>query len=453
MRFLWVVVVAIWPALLFSWGAVRGGAVVPVPYLYTEAARYQPEAAGSDSERFPAGAALQLVSNCQKRVLVPGFAASADATISFDGQRVLFSGKRWSSDPWQIWEVSAAGGAARLIASDKEDSITPFYLPGDKIVYARRTPLGFQLETMPLSGGPPQRLTYSPGNHIACDVLRDGRVLFEAPHPASAATPLRDLYTVYADGSGVETYRCDHGRDRHAGRELSSGDVVFETGGRLARFTSPRAVEVELPLPKGEFAGPVAEISAEEWLVSFRPNSGVSYTIYRFRPGQDALENCLAGKAAHAVQPVLVRARPVPKRHPSGLGNREGANVLCLNAYTSRSRIPQGSVGAVRVWALDGANLPVALGQAPVERDGSFFVQVPSEAPVRFELLDGSGGIVAAERGWFWLRRGEQRVCVGCHAGPERAPENATPQVLLRTTEPVKMIFPLHLQSASGGSK
>jgi hypothetical protein len=82
------------------------------------------------------------------------------------------------------------------------------------------------------------------------------------------------------------------------------------------------------------------------------------------------------------------------------------------------------------------------MGEAPVEKDGSFFVNPPSETAIRFELLDRSGKIVAAEKGWFWARRGEQRVCVGCHAGPERAPENAVPQVLLRSTEPVRLSVP-----------
>jgi hypothetical protein len=77
-----------------------------------------------------------------------------------------------------------------------------------------------------------------------------------------------------------------------------------------------------------------------------------------------------------------------------------------------------------------------------VEQDGSFYVNVPSERPIRFELLDRNRKTVVAEKGWFWMRRGEQRVCVGCHAGPERAPDNAAPQVLLRTTEPVKMELP-----------
>ena len=54
-----------------------------------------------------------------------------------------------------------------------------------------------------------------------------------------------------------------------------------------------------------------------------------------------------------------------------------------------------------------------------MERDGSFFVQVPTDQPLQIELLDGSGKTVKRQEGWFWMRRGEQRACVGCHAGPE----------------------------------
>jgi hypothetical protein len=407
-------------------------ASVPVPYIYTETPRY----VSSGGERFPAGASLEIVEHGNKRPVAQGFAASADAAVSFDGRTVLFSGKRRAADPWQIWEVSVAGGAPRRVTSFAEDAITPFYLPGERIVYARRTREGFEIETATLAGATPLRLTYAPGDHLVSDVLRDGRVLFEAPHPASKG---RDLYTVYADGSGVETHRCDHGRDRHAGRELASGDIIFEVGERLARFTSPRATQVDLPAVAAGFIGPIAEVSPEEWLVSSR-----SGALYRWRPGHGAPEVVWEQKGKYAVQPVLIRAHAVPKRHPSGLGDREGANLLCLDAYVSRSeKIAAGSVAAVRISALvDSA--PVVLGQAPVEKDGSFFVQVPSETAIRFELIDAVGKTIAGEKGWFWARRGEQRVCVGCHAGPERAPENASPAVLLRTQTPVKMALPVH---------
>jgi hypothetical protein len=407
----------------------------PVSFIYTEAVRYADQTALKGGERFPSGAVLQLVSGGRKRALAPGFAASADACVSFDGERVLFSGKQKPGDRWQIWEISVMGGPPRPMVTEPEDGIAPVYLPDDRLVYSRRTATGFQIFAIAPGGAARVQLTFGNGDHIATDVLRDGRILFQAPHPASTA---RDLYTVYSDGSGVETYRCDHGRDRHSARELLSGDILFETAGRLARFTSSRAVALELPLPKGEFAGPPAEIAAGDWLVAWRPDSAAPFGLYRWKTGQ-ALPAEVPATASGAFQPVLVRQRPVPKRHPSGLGDREGANLLCLNVYTSKLRIAEGSVTSVRVWAQDDRGVPALLGQAPVEKDGSFFVNPPSERPIRFELLDAVGKIQAAEKGWFWARRGEQRICVGCHAGPERAPENAVPEVLRRSTEPLHM--------------
>jgi hypothetical protein len=63
-------------------------------------------------------------------------------------------------------------------------------------------------------------------------------------------------------------------------------------------------------------------------------------------------------------------------------------------------------------------------------------VQVPGDQPIRFVLLDQHGSVVRQEHGWFWIRAGEQRICVGCHTGPERASENRVPAVLMRTTTP-----------------
>jgi len=179
-----------------------GQGVIPLRYIYTESPRYDSSATLKGGDRFPAGAALQLVERASKRPLTPGFDASADANISFDGQRVLFSGRQRPGDPWQIWEMPVGGGAVRRIVISKEDAIAPFYLPADRIVYAQRTRGVFQLVSVALDGGAPLQLTYGPGNHVASDVLRDGRILFEAAH---------ELYTVYSDGSGVESYRCDHG--------------------------------------------------------------------------------------------------------------------------------------------------------------------------------------------------------------------------------------------------
>lgn len=425
-------------------GVAPSWSATPEPFLYTQTAHYDTSCA----DRFPQGATLYLVSEGRGRPLVPGFAASADAAVSFDGLRILFAGKQTSDDPWQIWEIAVAGKEPRRITSFREDTILPFYL-SDRLVYARRTQAGFQLETLVVGTGIITRLTYGPGDHLPTAVLRDGRILFEAPHPGAGNE--RDLFAIYEDGSGVESIRCDHGPGRHAGAEISSGDIVFETGGRLARFTSAWAGQVDLPAVSGEFGGRVAELAPGALLAAFRPSLTQRFALFEWRPGQGAPSKIWSVDGALAVEPVIVRSHPVPKKHPSALGDREGANLLCLNAYTSKLRIASGSLSTARVWALDDKNNAVALGEAPVESDGSFYVQVPSERAIRFELLDGAGKSVAVEKGWFWARRGEQRVCAGCHAGPERAPDNAVPAVLLRTTQPVPMALPA--QTGKGGAR
>src|SRR5208337_4446566 len=100
--------------------------------------------------------------------------------------------------------------------------------------------------------GRPERLTYAPGHFLTAGVLRDGRILFEAEH-VFAGRSVREIMSVYPDGTGVESIRCDHGADRYSPKEIASGDIVFVEGGKLARFTSALAHETSVvPQPAGE---------------------------------------------------------------------------------------------------------------------------------------------------------------------------------------------------------
>jgi hypothetical protein len=167
-------------------------------------------------------------------------------------------------------------------------------------------------------------------------------------------------------------------------------------------------------------------------------------------PGSAALRRAVSEQDSDTVQPALLAARAVPNRHPSGLHDWPNANLLCLNAYTSKYPFAGGSIHSVRLYTRDRAGNPALLGTAPVERDGSFFVQVSTEQPLQIELLDSAGKTLKREAGFFWMRRGEQRACVGCHAGPETAPENAVPMILLKSTTPADMTGAT-AHSASGG--
>jgi hypothetical protein len=253
------------------------------------------------------------------------------------------------------------------------------------------------------------------------------------------------MFLVYSDGSGVESYRCDHGRARWGGKQLASGDVVFTHGTSLARFTSPLAHEVAIPAPISEYAGAIAETAAGEWLVSVRAAGAAHYSLKLCEPpseskaGASLLKTVLAIPGQDLVQPVIIAPHSRPKRHPSGLHDWDYANMMALDARQSREGDLKIAPAQVRLETMDAEGHPVLMGMAPVESDGSFYVRTPADKPIRFALLDAKGTVVRQEHGWFWIRRGEQRYCVGCHSGPERSSDNHVPAVLLRTTTPVDL--------------
>jgi hypothetical protein len=436
--------------------------------IVTAAPVYEPLAALRGEERFPQGAQLLLVHDGDAEPLVGGFAAMADANVSFDAKTVLFSGKKDAADAWQIWELTLADRSVRQETKGATDAIRPLYLPAGRFIFAQRASSGFQLVSGRIEGSlawsefePKEMpaavpLTYMNANAIPSDVLADGRILFESGFPlGSGATP--ELFLVYADGSGVESYRCDHptrvASARWGGKQLASGDVVFTHGASLARFTSPLAHEERIAAPQADYAGAIAEMSDGNWLVSARIGANTEHAIRRWRPGSAAMETVLAEKGEELVEPVLIASRPRPHRHPSAIHPWDYANLLALDARLSRDGALKGSPVAVRMEMQDANGRVTDMGTAPVAQDGSFFVKAPGDRPIRFALLDTKGEVLRQEHGWFWARGGEQRYCVGCHTGPERAPENRVPAVLLRTTTPADLTAPAKatLPATAGG--
>ncbi len=422
--------------------------------IVTAAPAYDSLAAFRGGERFPKGAQLLLIHDGVARPLVSGFAATADASISFEGDRVLFAGKKTVDSPWQIWELTLADRQLRQVTTSTSDAIRPIYLPGWRLVYAQRTPLGFQLQSARLADskaldqieGPAAKsilpLTYITASAIPTDVLSDGRILFESGFPlGEGQTP--ELFLVYSDGSGVESYRCDHPAKttdvRWGGRQLKSGDVVFTHGNSLARFTAAQAHEERVTAPRAEYAGAIAETASGEWLVSARNTSAASYALKLWKPGSPAMREILARNGENIIEPAIVAPHDRPRRHPSALHDWDYANLLALDVRVSRDGQIKGAPTTVRLETEDASGNVISVGAAPVEPDGSFFVKAPADRAIRFVLLDAQGTILRQEHGWFWIRRGEQRYCVGCHAGPEHAPDNRVPQVLSRSTTPADL--------------
>ena len=392
-------------------------------FVFTAAPQFDSTAEGKGLPRFPKGAAVTVVTSAGQRPVAPALYASADPAVSFDGARILFAGKATVHAPWEIWEVAATGGTPRVVIHCQTDCTHPLYLPDRRIACTRASATGSDLE---VDG---RRLTFAPGRHIAQDVLRDGRILYERDG---------ELFTVYPDGTGVESLRCDHGPRRSGARQVASGDVVFGVAGRLARFTSALATQTDVAQPRGESLGPVAELPAGQWIVAQRKGNR-PFGLYLWTPDGARVEPLEVPDGVNTIQPAILAPRTPPKQFPSAMvETRKDGNLLCLDARLSKDPIRE-AIAAVQVYTRDASGAAVLLGRQNVAGDGSFYVQVPADRPLRIEVIDAAGHAVRAERDWFWMRPSEQRICVGCHTGPERSPENKVPEVLLRSILPEKL--------------
>jgi len=418
--------------------------------IITSAPKYLPQAAITGGERFPLGAQLLIAKNGHAEPLLKDFAASADANLSFDGARILFSGKKLSTDPWQIWEMTLSTGATRKLIATADDSVRPFHLPGGRILFAHHTAHGFELQVAGVDAAPHDAaiadnvaekidtISYLPTSAFPDDVLADGRVLFETSFPMGTGTT-PELMLVYTDGSGVESYRCDHGQPRYAGHQLASGDVLFTHGDSLARFRSAIATEEAVKAPRADYAGSIAETAKGDLLLSARSAASAHFALKLWHPGAQALQTLLTRADADLVEPILVAERIRPNQHPSALHPWDYANILVLDSRISREGDLAQLPASVRLESLDEKGNVQQNGTAPVESDGSFFIKVPGNRPIRMSQLDDKGNVLRSEKGWRWIRSGEQRICVGCHTGPERSSENHVPAVLLRSTTPADL--------------
>ena len=145
-------------------------------------------AAGDLASRFPQGSRLLRLhfgprSNPPIN-LTPEFFAAADAQISYDGARVLFSGQEVLGGHWQVWEMKADGTDKHQLTDCAADCLRPAYLPENEIVYtaaSRENGRGVsRLMVSKRDGAQAHRITFGPGDFQVETVLRDGRILASA---------------------------------------------------------------------------------------------------------------------------------------------------------------------------------------------------------------------------------------------------------------------------------
>ena len=97
------------------------------------------------------------------------------------------------------------------------------------------------------------------------------------------------------------------------------------------------------PLPSANMLEKSPRLFSGDWLLPWRAEANAHFRLMLWTPGSPVLRPAAAEQNFDAVQPILIAERPVPNRHPSGLHDWPNANLLCLNAYTSKYHFAAGS--------------------------------------------------------------------------------------------------------------
>jgi hypothetical protein len=447
--------------------SVQGAAKTTLPdIVFVQTANFS---VGTPSRRFPEGSRIVRLSSRSAHTLpvdlTPELFAAADPQVDFGGTKILFSGQKVRGDRWQIWEMDADGAHKRQITQCTEDCLRPGYLPEGEIVFTvlgrvNGSPESYLAATN-MDGTTVHRITFSSADWWFETVLRDGRILASASWPLSAAarnSGQRLLYTLRPDGTAMDSLRCDHqpSAQRGEAEELEGGSILFvmaqghpvESGGQLVEIPQGALHEQKITAAIGEYLSP-RQVSENQLIVARRPlqTSGAHqrFALYSFD-----LQKKLIGPAIYSdatlssIQPVALASHPVPRKFWSTINpDSKIGYFISLDSYSStdapKDRVST-PIARVRAVALQpGGNQERVLGEAPVEKDGSFYVEVPADQPVRFELLDANGKLILAEKSWIWARPGEQRGCAGCHSDKALAPENHWPLTLKRFDTPTHL--------------
>jgi hypothetical protein len=463
--------------------AVQAATGLDAPMLVTQvptAANTPPadwDATGLIRSDWFAGARIVVVTpDGAVRSLSEGFDSACDPSVSFDGKHVLFAGKKERAQPWRIWEVDTDGQHLHPVSPETQNARSPVYattlftldtpMPWFTVVYVvsenNLNEIGrssaASLFNLKLDGTELRRLTFNPNGNLDPFQMWDGRLIYAAArypnHPAGRKAHV-GLYAIHVEGADMELYGGELGGPiQQMPCATPGGSVVFieskqaswNGAGQLAtveerrphvtyqRLTDDAAYEFIYPSP----------LSDNSVLVARRATGGqANWGIFSFDVSLRRPSAVFDTPEFHEVQAVVIKPRAQPDGHSTVVDTKLSTGTFYgLNCYDADARMaphlakgtvkrvrfiegmPQSASTAAKSPSAGGPFVPRRLvGEAPVEADGSFNVEVPADTPMLLQTLD-ERGMALANCGWIWVKPKESRGCIGCHEDPERTPEN-----------------------------
>ena len=371
------------------------------------------------------------------RVLSAEFESAAAPAITHDGRHLYFQGKKEGDQVWQIWVTDLHKGATSRVTNLPENCIQPAPLPDGTVVFSRegtvKEKLVFDLHRCQMDGTELTQITYNPALNIHATVLQEGRVLYFSSQQYPEAKEAV-LMVMRPDGTKSEIYTpgCCDLHPAGGGSESMDGYIYFISGdGELSRVLHKRPLHTFENLSKdmeGDFTS-VTPCEDGSILVSYRPNANEVYGLYKFEPGSGTNPALLFRTELHLSNPVRIAAMEErPRILPSPVDpNKPTALLMSQDINHSMLPVNDGIKGDTLADRIRVSTLEGELAVVEVEADGSVYLKLDADIPLRIEALNSQGETVRGPSDWIYLRDNERRACVGCHADPELAPINIQP--------------------------
>lgn len=382
------------------------------------------------------------------KVLSEDFESAASPAISYDGRYLYFQGKHTGEITWQIWVADLKKGSISQVTSLPENCLQPAPLPDGTVIFSRETSINGKLVSdlhrCQMDGSELTRITFNPALNLHASILQEGRVLYSSseqyPEPKFPS-----LMVMRPDGTKSEIYyRGTQGFFPFSGGEESSDGYIYfiESHGQLCRVLHKRPLHTMENLSDalpGVFSA-VYPMEENLNLVSYRPNRNDLFALYTFDASSREAPTLIYEGSGTVTDPVLVAVKEIrPMKLPSAV-NTNNPTGLLMSQDINHSMIPvnPGLTGdsiadRIRVSTIEGE-----LAVVEVKADGSFYLKLDADVPLRIEALNSQGEIVRGPSDWIYLRANERRGCVGCHADPELSPKNIQP--LAVKEDPVVLI-------------
>ena len=310
--------------------------------------------------------------------LTPEFTAACDPDVSFDGETIIFAGKRNPDGSWQIWRMNSNGSHKVQITQGEGDCIAPvhagnrFYLndpqPTPQIIYVSSmhgwknehgAGPAFALYGTDPKGKSAYRLTFNLHSDFSPDILPNGRIVFTSwQHYGDRYQPtgIFALMGINNDGTDLMLFYGNHEMPLYKDMVhvsdfgervyfIESDRSTWLGGGDIAYVSRRRPLHTYHRLShddKGLFHSP-CPLPDGGLVASYRSNSpNVVFGIYRInRKNGKRQKKIFEEEGWHSIDVKALASHPKVKGRSNWLIPGSATGVFyCLNSY--RTNLPEG---------------------------------------------------------------------------------------------------------------